>query len=143
MKQPMKSRDVLPKNVPGVGWVEWGGMCNTGVGLGGSYRDGVGHVGVGWGGSYRGGVGHIQNNLVIEANHHYLHTSPPWQLLGITGGAKFNYNHTLKCVKLRLGSFYIVYQKGDLVKQPMKSRGVLPKNVPGVGWGGVESMLWT
>ena len=22
MKQPMKSRDVLPKNVPGVGWVE-------------------------------------------------------------------------------------------------------------------------
>ena len=30
--------------------------------------------------------------------------------------------------------FFIVYQKGDLVKQPMKSRDVLPKNVP-VGWG--------
>ena len=36
-----------------------------------------------------------------------------------------------------LGFFFvimlIVYQKGDLVKQPMKSRDVLPKNVPGVG----------
>ena len=29
-----------------------------------------------------------------------------------------------------------VYRKGDIVKQPMKSRDVLPKNVPGVGWGG-------
>ena len=53
------------------------------------------HVGVGWGGSCRGGVGHIQSNMVIEANHHYLYTSPPCQLLGITGGAKFNYNYTL------------------------------------------------
>ena len=34
--EPMNSRDVLPKNVPGVGW--------GGVGWGG-----VGHVGVGWG----------------------------------------------------------------------------------------------
>ena len=32
---PMNSRDVLPKNVPGVGW-------------GGSCRGGVGHAGVGW-----------------------------------------------------------------------------------------------
>ena len=47
MKQPMKSRDVLPKNVPGVGcgvvgWVikGWGGSCRGG-----------------WGGSCRGGVG--------------------------------------------------------------------------------------
>ena len=32
MMEPMISRDVLPKNVPGVGW------------------GGVGHVGVGWGG---------------------------------------------------------------------------------------------
>ena len=24
------------------------------------------------------------------------------------------------------------------MKQPMKSRDVLPKNVPGMGWGGVE-----
>ena len=31
----------------------------------------------------------------------------------------------------------IVYRKGDIVKQPTKSRDVLPKNVPGVGWGGV------
>ena len=49
MKQPMKSRDVLPKNVPGVGW-------------GGGRWVGVGHVGVEWGGvsgggSPRGGVG--------------------------------------------------------------------------------------
>ena len=37
MKQPMKSKDVLPKNVPGVGWVGWGV----------SYRGGVYHVEVG------------------------------------------------------------------------------------------------
>ena len=35
MKQPMKSRDVLPKNVPGVG------TCRGGVGH-------VGVAGVGW-----------------------------------------------------------------------------------------------
>ena len=29
--EPMDSRDVLPKNVPGVGW-EWGGSCRGGVG---------------------------------------------------------------------------------------------------------------
>ena len=41
--EPMNSRDVLPKNVPGVGWVGgWGGSCRGGVGL-------VGHLGVGWG----------------------------------------------------------------------------------------------
>ena len=44
VKQPMKSRDVLPKNVPGVGG---GGVCHTRVGWSGSYRGGVGHVGVG------------------------------------------------------------------------------------------------
>ena len=36
--EPMNSRDVLPKNVPGVGW---------------------GGVGWGWGGSCRGGVGWV------------------------------------------------------------------------------------
>ena len=41
--EPMISRDVLPKNVPGVGW---GGVGHVGVGW------------VGWGGSCRGGVGH-------------------------------------------------------------------------------------
>ena len=41
MKQPMKSRDVLPKHFPGVGW---GGVGHVGVeGWGG-----VGHTGVGW-----------------------------------------------------------------------------------------------
>ena len=43
---PMNSRDVLPKNVPGVGW---GGSCRGGVG--GSCRGVVGHAGV-------GGMGH-------------------------------------------------------------------------------------
>ena len=37
---PMNSRDVLPKNVPGVGW---GGVDHVGVGWGG-----VDHVRVGW-----------------------------------------------------------------------------------------------
>ena len=37
---------------------------------------------------------------------------------------------------LLFGSFIIVYQKGDIVMEPMISRDVLPKNVPGVGWGG-------
>ena len=32
---------------------------------------------------------------------------------------------------------FIVYQKGDIVKDPMKSIPFLPKIVPGVGWGGV------
>ena len=31
----------------------------------------------------------------------------------------------------------IVYQKGDIVKDPMKSIPFLPKIVPGVGWRGV------
>ena len=38
---PMNSRDVLPKHVPGVGW------------------DAVGHAGLGWGGSCKGGMGWI------------------------------------------------------------------------------------
>ena len=59
-----------------VGWgVSWGVSHRRvgwdGVGLGVSWR-GFCHGGVGW-----GGVGHIQSNLVIEANHHYLHTPPP------------------------------------------------------------------
>ena len=51
--EPMNSRDVLPKNVPGVGW-GWGGSCRGGVGWGGSCRGGVGWGGVG---SCCGGVG--------------------------------------------------------------------------------------
>ena len=43
VKDPMKSRGVVPKTVPGVVW-------------GGSYSGGLGHVGVGWGGSCRVGV---------------------------------------------------------------------------------------
>ena len=31
----------------------------------------------------------------------------------------------------------IVYRKGDIVKQPMTEGSFVPKNVPGVGWGGV------
>ena len=30
---------------------------------------------------------------------------------------------------------FIVYWKGDIVKQPMKKGSFVPKNVPGVGWG--------
>ena len=39
------------------------------------------------------------------------------------------------CLAVLVCSLF-VYRKGDIVKQPMKSRDVLPKNVPGVGWGG-------
>ena len=31
----------------------------------------------------------------------------------------------------------IVYWERDIVKQPMKKGSFVPKNVPGVGWGGV------
>ena len=58
---PMNSRDVLPKNVPGVGWggvghagVGWVWSCRGGVGWGG-----LGHAEMGWGGLCRGGVGCI------------------------------------------------------------------------------------
>ena len=52
---PMNSRDVLPKNVPGVGW---GGVGHDGVRWVMVVWGGVGHGGVGWGGSCRGRVGH-------------------------------------------------------------------------------------
>ena len=51
--EPMNSRDVLPKNVPGVGWGGgWGGSWWGGVGWGGvgSWWGGVGWVMQGWGG---------------------------------------------------------------------------------------------
>ena len=35
-----------------------------------------------------------------------------------------------------------VYQKGDLVKDPMKSRDVVPINVPGMGSGGSLGVGW-
>ena len=60
---PMNSRVVLPKNVPGVGW---GGSCRGSVGwvmvgwggswLGGSCRGRVGWVMLRWGGSWLGWV---------------------------------------------------------------------------------------
>ena len=31
--------------------------------------------------------------------------------------------------------YFIVYRKGDIVKQPMEKGSFVPKNVPGVGWG--------
>ena len=34
-------------------------------------------------------------------------------------------------------SSLFVYREGDIVKQPMKKGSFVPKNVPGVGWGGV------
>ena len=64
MKHPMKKGSFVPKNVPGVGW-GWSGVC---------YGGGVCHGG---GLSWSGRVSHIQSNLVIEANHQYLHTIPP------------------------------------------------------------------
>ena len=78
MKDPMKSRDVVPKNVPGVGHagVRWGRSYRgegpmksrdvvpknvLEVGWGGSYMGGVGWVVYGW-----GGVGHTGVGCVIQ-----------------------------------------------------------------------------
>ena len=36
----------------------------------------------------------------------------------------------------------IVYQKGDIVKQPMKKDSFVPKNVPGVGGVGHVGVGW-
>ena len=35
-----------------------------------------------------------------------------------------------------------VYREGDIVKQPMKKGSFVPKNVPGVGWGGWVMKGW-
>ena len=53
MKQPMKKGSFVPRNVPGVGGVGWGGVGHTGVGWGGSCRGGLGWIMKRW-----GGVGH-------------------------------------------------------------------------------------
>ena len=44
----------------------------------------------------------------------------------------------MKYIKLK----FIVYRKGDIVMEPMISRDVLPKNVPGVEWGCVGGVGW-
>ena len=49
MKDPMKCRHVVPKNVPGVGWVIQGWVGHAGVGLDRVGYDVVGHAWVGWG----------------------------------------------------------------------------------------------
>ena len=41
---------------------------------------------------------------------------------------------------ITLGIF--VYREGDIVKQPMKKGSSVPKNVPGVGWGGWVMKGW-
>ena len=58
MIDPMNSRDVLSKNVPGVGQgrVGWVGVMQWWGGVGGSCRGGVGHGGVGWAMQWWGGV---------------------------------------------------------------------------------------
>ena len=40
--------------------------------------------------------------------------------------------------------FTFVYRKGDIVKKPMKKGSFVPKNAPGVGWGGVghAGVVW-
>ena len=38
--------------------------------------------------------------------------------------------------KLAVILFLFVDQKGDIVKDPMKSIPFVPKTIPGVGWGG-------
>ena len=86
----------------GVGWVIQGCVMQ---GWGRSYRGGVGHAGVGW----------VTQGSDDTENYHHLHTV----LLVITGGSKFNYNHTHNYLqllrehkfnynhKLRLGYFLL------------------------------------
>ena len=42
----------------------------------------------------------------------------------------------LNIAAIILSIYLIVYREGDIVKQPMKKGSFVPKNVPGVGWGG-------
>ena len=44
--------------------------------------------------------------------------------------------HFMKFFEI-LVQVHICLPKGDIVKQPMKKGSFVPKNVPGVGWGGV------
>ena len=39
-------------------------------------------------------------------------------------------------------TYFVVYQKGDIVKDPMKSISFVPKTIPGVGWGGSCRVGW-
>ena len=43
----------------------------------------------------------------------------------------FTVLHSTHCLSM----YIVVYRKGDIVMEPMNSRDVLPKNVPGVGEG--------
>ena len=97
----------------------------------------VGWVIQGWGESCRDGMIHT-------GHYHHMHTLPAGNYLELLGGAKFNYNHTPNYLELLREQpqtktwVFFVYQKEDLVKGPMKSRDVVPKNVLWMGWGGVK-----
>ena len=124
----------------------WGGVSHAEVGWVIQGWGGVGHAGVewviqGWGGSHRGRMTHTEH-------YDHLHTVPCGNYLELLREAKFNYNHTHNYLqllrghklnykhKLRIWIFFIVYQKGDLVKDPMKSIDILPKMFQ--EWGGVK-----
>ena len=49
---------------------------------------------------------------------------------------------TIKGKVRRIVRDIIVYREGDIVKQPMKKGSFVPKNVPGVGWGGWVMKGW-
>ena len=62
---------------------------------------------------------------------------PPF--IALYRGKVFMWKSEKSCFFLAMQSFlnFFVYQKGDIVKDPMKSIPFLPKIVPGVGWGRV------
>ena len=51
--------------------------------------------------------------------------------------SKFKMDEIVQIGKVSCDRQFIVYQKGDIVKQPMKKGSFVPKNVRGVGWGGI------
>ena len=139
MKDHIKSRDVLPKNVPGVGWVGWGVSCRGGWVIQG--WGGVCHAGVGYVMQELGGVCHVNHNhklrqIFTESKLGLLQYSDARQRKGLLMSPLSPRDVTSCHVELFTFSrqcsqhclyIFIVYQKGDLVKDPMKSRDVLPK----------------
>ena len=109
----MQKGSYVPKTIPGVGWVickaTW--LLRPTVTICTLY--------------------HTGNYLELLGEPNSI-TTTHLITLELLREQKFNYKCILKCVKLRW-VFFIVYQKRDLVKQPMQKGSFVPKIIPRVG----------